>query len=1509
MVEPRVAITTPVINVTLRRHSHLSVTGFEFSEPRLARRRWAELLLAIPKCHAALTLSTNTAEYRVNRLILACHSWQIAIALYRNPALTHFHVDLDDPGRVMDKYAAILNGGSATMVRSDRKFMVELSRWLWPRTGALPSSLTESLQRYSLVFVGECLDDQELELDPCTIAWSLSSFPAVFTLTLGRTECRMCELAVRLSGVLEERFEAGETSFEYNGELSALAVQLIVDYFRGRDRDYPPTTWADTARFAEDLRIDGLGSIVAGYMRNADSVPRIFADPDIGFDGILNLQLLLENLTEAGIPAACDAVIAAQWLANGARMRDFLLYMRPILSAKADHQQLIANFLARLHSAAGSEILVDRLMVLLDWGCESIAIAYRLTVLGVLPLDRVLRRICMEFQCAMHGDPISPLAYGGLLEEMDRSSRGIERTAMFGRYPLSFFFFVPELEAKFPALMTYFVKRHVHRAPAIHNFGKWDPEFAFAIEFGYLHRKRWLAYRRLRDVSGHPDPLAAAILADNAPALRRLLRRGAAPTRLIAPFPFTNCVEHTLISFAAMMGAANCAALMLELGASIPYSADRTGTLSSLGIAKLFHNKTAHPQTVLGYIRPSFSTFTTHNLDVLKWLFVDRFPTHNGDLAVLLQDALRQGHFPLLKYILERTRSFLLPSFPETVTTVTASGMTAPLLILDRYVATWDALQSRAAGWLEACARAGNLATLTLLRKRLTPPDVSLQASLVMAAYAGAEDCFRYIVETVDHKALASSVPRAWHAAAVGGSVEVARLLLGITDAREDMTEILGLIVRACDAGLFDVIAEAGLPFDVSGLFRTAIGAGNTRAARALWARGDCEIQDLTKAVTDAVAANAIDCLEFLMETDRRDSVLQMAMQAAIELRQPAIAEFLFPIGKNWRLTAADIICTRSSSLLRAVSASGVDCVEINGARGQRPLCVAVADGSLEMVKLILGIPGISIHVPAPNHHYPLTIAMQSQNLEIIRYFFENHKQAILSCPEVLRLALLNAFRAEPLPTNVLSLLDDTDERARFLDMSTISCPWVTPDAWDRSLDNSDFHNRVNELFKYLNSISELEPIWRVAASELLIVAALYANLPLMQKVLAIPAVNVNAYDHMGETALFKCCRSGFTDGLRLLLGNDQTDMNWYNKDGKSVLQMVAHFELDDILPAILCSPRFDLRKSNLGMALAGAALHRSVVTEPLFAIYSKTPSEVRIPQTFLKCFICGGWTDLVFQITNQPDFDPNGVGFRQAAGAAARTGNLEILKHLLSFVDDNVNIALNHQQSLLTISSRHVQITIIEFLINDPSFDAERSLALHAIREALERFPELLLSLGMAPGVDINAVLPADSFAKRRKSTDNLDAAPVEHMNALGLALRRGWSRALTILMQIPSLDPARRDGKGRTALFYAPLFMFFDFTRLLGGGVLDLNAQDEEGNTALHAAVIDERTEGFLQLLLLGVDRSIRNAKGETAWTLAQKCAMLPVKELIDEPEGLHEYTVKMVGLIMRRPSEVLY
>ncbi|HYE71791.1 MAG TPA: ankyrin repeat domain-containing protein [Blastocatellia bacterium] len=145
-----------------------------------------------------------------------------------------------------------------------------------------------------------------------------------------------------------------------------------------------------------------------------------------------------------------------------------------------------------------------------------------------------------------------------------------------------------------------------------------------------------------------------------------------------------------------------------------------------------------------------------------------------------------------------------------------------------------------------------------------------------------------------------------------------------------------------------------------------------------------------------------------------------------------------------------------------------------------------------------------------------------------------------------------------------------------------------------------------------------------------------------------------------------------------------------------------------------------------------------------------------------------------------------------------------------------------------------------------------------------------------------LDAVLMRD-IAKARtllKQGANVNARDNEHDETpLMLAVRFADAAMVELLLNAGAEIDAR-DDKGRTALFFASA-LSESFKVILETGA-DIHAKDNEGNSILlrrvaQAASVDEVEE----LLRLGIDPSLQNEDGETAFDVAEKLGLVNVVE----------------------------
>ncbi len=109
-------------------------------------------------------------------------------------------------------------------------------------------------------------------------------------------------------------------------------------------------------------------------------------------------------------------------------------------------------------------------------------------------------------------------------------------------------------------------------------------------------------------------------------------------------------------------------------------------------------------------------------------------------------------------------------------------------------------------------------------------------------------------------------------------------------------------------------------------------------------------------------------------------------------------------------------------------------------------------------------------------------------------------------------------------------------------------------------------------------------------------------------------------------------------------------------------------------------------------------------------------------------------------------------------------------------------------------------------------------------------------------------------------------------------------------------------RGERGETLLILAPPECATDCLRLLlthGGPALDLDAQRNDGCTALHGVAIWATPEALQMLLSAGVDPTLRNVLGETPFDMARQRQQQEVSEFLDEEEE-KEWAASCVALL---------
>jgi ankyrin repeat protein len=418
---------------------------------------------------------------------------------------------------------------------------------------------------------------------------------------------------------------------------------------------------------------------------------------------------------------------------------------------------------------------------------------------------------------------------------------------------------------------------------------------------------------------------------------------------------------------------------------------------------------------------------------------------------------------------------------------------------------------------------------------------------------------------------------------------------------------------------------------------------------------------------------------------------------------------------------------------------------------------------------------------------------------------------------------------AAPAPTDA-TLVDAVRQRdrdavrallKRGVDVNAPQADGATALHWAAHLDDLETADLLIRAGANVNTANDFgaTPLW---------VACVNGSAPMVEKLLGSGA-DPNAALPSGETPLMTASRAGRVEAVRLLLAH-RADVNASEHlRGQTALMWAAAEQHPEVVRTLI----------EMGAEVAARSRsRRQLVSTTNNADYSGV---LEVEQ--------GGYTPLLF---------------------AARVGDLASATLLLA-AGANVNDAAASGTSALVVAAHSGHRQLAGLLLErgaDPNVQAAGYGALHiAVRRGDIELIRLLLARGANPNARITQGSPG-----RRVSADIVLGAETIGATPLWLAASLGHTDIMRLLAA-KGADPAI-DKDGATPLMAAignsePRAL--DVINVLLELGVDVNAQDEAGNTALHIAA----TRGFTGVAQALVDNGarpdIKNHRGQTPLALA--------------------------------------
>jgi len=365
--------------------------------------------------------------------------------------------------------------------------------------------------------------------------------------------------------------------------------------------------------------------------------------------------------------------------------------------------------------------------------------------------------------------------------------------------------------------------------------------------------------------------------------------------------------------------------------------------------------------------------------------------------------------------------------------------------------------------------------------------------------------------------------------------------------------------------------------------------------------------------------------------------------------------------------------------------------------------------------------------------------------------------------------------------------------------------------------------------------------------------------------------VDINAQDHLGNTALIIATRHDDKNMMNLLINNN-ADYSIKNKKSQSAPQLAQILDLQ-IAKSVFAKQGIGIPTQNKGYAKVDIAAFQQSINKS-GSLYKGWP--------LLNIASLLGETAVVVQLLDQDaniqatDSSGNSAMHRAASKGQTETVNL-LIKH-----GGKINAVNNRKETPLYLAAASGQLKTVKLLVKngaDTSIIAKNKTSPLSVAIASGHQQSALALSGKR--LDRASIHRALLLAIQNKM-DNLGVQLIKvdkHVNqadskkrsALWYSADLGLRKSTLALIQIKQSPIDLADTNGYTALARAVSRGHLDIAKLLISSGALVNTVTGDNNTMLMLAVLSEKNEMTKFMLTRNIDIDARNLAGDTALMLA--------------------------------------
>ncbi|WP_298628161.1 ankyrin repeat domain-containing protein, partial [uncultured Legionella sp.] len=549
------------------------------------------------------------------------------------------------------------------------------------------------------------------------------------------------------------------------------------------------------------------------------------------------------------------------------------------------------------------------------------------------------------------------------------------------------------------------------------------------------------------------------------------------------------------------------------------------------------------------------------------------------------------------------------------------------------------------------------------------------------------------------------------------------------------------------------------------------------------------------------------------------------------------------------------------------------------------PLMIAIENGNMNIVDLLLNSPGIDVNKVDKEGYSPLLIAHNNRRVEAVRRLLD-HPGINLKNGSLLRIACQNGHVQA---VERLLMAPSVNINQTSLDGSTLLL-----------LACEQGHVGVTKLLLGYPGI-DINKVNKHGVSPLYI-ACQNGVVELVQLLSAYPELKVNDTAYCGVSPFYIACQKEHIEIIKLLAARPDIDLNKANEHGIAPLNVAC--QKGDIETMTLLLGRSAIQVNKADTVYGDTPLHIACKKENLKAIqlliahpdikvdevnkHGSTPLYISCQRRDSKA--------IKLLLEHSPVWITEGRDNDKLFRLACQDGNSEMVKLFLEHSNIEVNKAGEHGETLLSTACAKGDVRLIRLLLTHPTIDVNKANnnkttpLLVACANGHVAVVKLLLAY---PGIKVNEadedgetplfIACHNGFVdvvKLLLACPGIEANKAEKKNGdtpLFIACQHGVMGAVKLLVEHPEIEINKKSKDGVTPFYMACQSSFLPVVKLLlHSNHLDVNqVEPEQQYTPLLVSCLSPATRKNRELFRLLLENKAnlyhKNSKGETALDIA--------------------------------------